>query len=1180
MKTLVRILTALGRNPLTPRAFAIVLSLIAVGALGRFLGWTILRGALVALGVLAVWIGAEALVRVWKRRRADALLDEVAEPQEAGVLKEKFESAVARLKAARGGAGTLIDLPWYVIIGPPGSGKTTALRNAGLTFPLEDSRGEIALRGVGGTRDCDWWFADEAVLLDTAGRYTTQDSDPGGDKAAWAAFVELLKKHRRRRPLNGVFVAIGADILLGGDDGARAAHADAVRRRVLELQTQLGFRPPVYMIVTKTDLVAGFSEFFEGLTPEGRAQVWGFTRRDLEFDAAVDPGPAAAFDAEFDALLERLAQNVAAGVHEERDPARRARVFGFPQQVEGLRRPLREFLEQAFGPTRNAETPLVRGVYLTSGTQEGAPIDRLMGSIGRALGLDAAGASRPPAQARSYFIRDALKRVAFPEQDLLGLRRKSEVRLAWARRAAYAGGLAGIVAALIGWTVGLVGHSSYASRVADRLSAYQSDMEARGAPRGSFVDIAFDVVDRLDRLAQTRDAADADRPSAPRFGLAGGGRVDRAAARAYGGELEQLLAPLAVDGLVERIDARQTFFQYPSPARSLKVYDLDMLPEFVRAYTALEKPDARLTGEDRDLFLDTILLFDWSERDPALPERAGAHLEAWLAEGRDGAGADARGADETVVAGARRALADKFGPAGLAYRIWFFENLRAAVIGTDGSVTLRSWIGGRAAEVFERKTAGAGFDAVIPEMFTRERFERFVGGEKTEVWRDFTALRWAFGEVADQVDEEERARIVAEIERRYVEDYIAFWAGVTDEVRLVGGATLDQLDALADVNSPLADFVGLVAENTALESGGRAEGGGSGVLDRLNAQRGARRGSAEEEGPHERVARAFAPVAALVEGDPGAREIDRLLGHIRTVRDETATLEEGLADDFPPSAVSSIETLERAAVPLRSAPTAGLGRLLRDVAQVAREGGESGRFERLNTAWREGPARECAELVGGKFPFTANANGQDFVPRADFARIFGAGGVFDAFLKERLRPFIDQSRTPWTWRDGANGDPNVLREFETADFVCRAFFNQCSSSEPGLSFDIRPLDVGPGVKSSLLVAGGKEVPYANFDVDATRGARWPSDDPSRLVLTLANGDTVVNDADDDWHLFRMLAASGSRQARGDRGVSAALAARGGGRSHTATFEFIGRSAYNPFTTLDDWRRFRCPEALR
>src|SRR3978361_2565886 len=94
-----------------------------------------------------------------------------------------------------------------MFIWPPGGGNTTALVTCGLKFPLADKEGPTALRGVGGTRNCEWWFTDDAVLIDTAGRYTTQDSQAEVDKAGWLGFLGLLKKHRRRQTNTGGTVA-------------------------------------------------------------------------------------------------------------------------------------------------------------------------------------------------------------------------------------------------------------------------------------------------------------------------------------------------------------------------------------------------------------------------------------------------------------------------------------------------------------------------------------------------------------------------------------------------------------------------------------------------------------------------------------------------------------------------------------------------------------------------------------------------------------------------------------------------------------------------------------------------------------------------------------------------------------------------------------------------------------
>ena len=217
-------------------------------------------------------------------------------------MREKLTTALSLLRKASGARGYLYDQPWYVIIGPPGAGKTTALLNAGLSFPLAAEMGQSAVAGVGGTRMCDWWFTESAVLIDTAGRYTTQDSDAAVDKAGWQAFLGLLRRTRARQPLNGVLVAIALSDIAAAPAAERLAHARAIRRRVKEMYDQLGVRVPVYALFTKADLIAGFTEFFDDLDRERRGQVWGVTFPLNKSEA----GTAGLFGAEFSLLVERL----------------------------------------------------------------------------------------------------------------------------------------------------------------------------------------------------------------------------------------------------------------------------------------------------------------------------------------------------------------------------------------------------------------------------------------------------------------------------------------------------------------------------------------------------------------------------------------------------------------------------------------------------------------------------------------------------------------------------------------------------------------------------------------------------------------------------------------------------------------------------------------------------------
>ncbi|MEC9310319.1 MAG: type VI secretion protein IcmF/TssM N-terminal domain-containing protein, partial [Pseudomonadota bacterium] len=226
----------------------------------------------ITIGVIWVVILMIIGLVFWRRRRRDRqMTEDMAEAtevpeeddvlaEEIGELRGKFKQAMAELRKSKNGRRHLRDLPWYVMIGPPGAGKTTAIVNSGLQFPLADKMGKAAIGGVGGTRNCDWWFTNEAVLIDTAGRYTTQESDADADNAAWLGFLGLLKKYRKRQPINGAIIAISLSDLSLQDEITQKSHAQAVRRRLSELREKLGVRFPVYVLFTKADLIAGFQE--------------------------------------------------------------------------------------------------------------------------------------------------------------------------------------------------------------------------------------------------------------------------------------------------------------------------------------------------------------------------------------------------------------------------------------------------------------------------------------------------------------------------------------------------------------------------------------------------------------------------------------------------------------------------------------------------------------------------------------------------------------------------------------------------------------------------------------------------------------------------------------------------------------------------------------------------------
>lgn len=393
--------------------------------------WSLLLALLVILVLVMVAVIFILLRQLKKAQQAEEIEKSVVvqadkdierstpgQQAEMQSLKADFLAAVESLKRSkRGGKAVLSTLPWYMVVGPTQAGKSVLMANSGLQFALTDaSRRGKSVKGVGGTRSFEWWLTQEAVLLDMTGRMVGA-SGQFEDTSDWGAFLQVLRKQRQEKPLNGVIVAVPVDQLADKPEAQIEKLASSIRERIQEVIHGLGVVFPVYVMFTKCDLIAGFVEFFSDLSPAERQQPWGAT---VAVERAETEAAESLFDKEFGLMQAALADRRMARVTDVPDPLQRARAFAFPAQMERIRPALRRFLRVLFAEDPGEkDQPLFRGFYFASGSPQGAPTDRVLEPAARALGL-ALGASAPPqSPPGAWFVHDLLTGVVFEDAALV-----------------------------------------------------------------------------------------------------------------------------------------------------------------------------------------------------------------------------------------------------------------------------------------------------------------------------------------------------------------------------------------------------------------------------------------------------------------------------------------------------------------------------------------------------------------------------------------------------------------------------------------------------------------------------------------------------------------------------------------------------------------------------------------
>jgi type VI secretion system protein ImpL len=1162
--------------------------------------------AITAAVVLAL-VGLVVYRRIRAARAARALEKAIAQQAQEQALAAKperraeiqelhrqLQEGINALKSSKLGGGTdaLYKLPWYVMVGPPGAGKTTALRHSGLVFPYLDPAGG-GVKGVGGTRGCDWWFTNEAILLDTAGRYTTE----ADDHDEWMAFLEQLHKYRPDKPINGVICAVNMHDLVDATEEQVESTAKKVRARIDEMQSTLKMVVPVYVMFTKIDLIPGFVEFFGDLKKSERGQPFGAT---FKLDANKSE-PGKLFDAEFDTLVERAHDRGLRRMATERSREVKERVYQFPLEFAAIKANLSSFLNAAFTPSKtpNLATPIMRGFYFTSGTQEGKPLDRVLGSMMRAFGMRPAIAEAEAplgggaTEAKSYFLRDVFMNVIFPDKDIAA-RTAAEVRRQRLQRFA-----AAAIAAALAFVLLVPSVLSFMNNRALVAETSRISTEA-AAVKWTDGGPPVDKVEKLDSLREHAQLLDQYReegaPVSYRWGMYQGDKLFEPTKDQYIKSLREGFVKPVRARLEDRL-ANSTGAKYLEEYNDLKTYLL--LGDEYKTHLLPEADAAWETGRLLQLWTDILRPnSDLSEGD--LKAKLVPHVKYYVDLLRRGA---IKGEDlDVAIIGRTRDTLARIGPTQRYYDRFVTtleyekydengpnsrDNLKYPPVALNELFADRPEVLGKIRSAQKERT-GKWFDVRGP--YTSKGHAQVVASLDEGV-KVLERERW----VVPLTQEEERqgdkiqqalARVRQDYDTQYIREWLEFFRDIQVEVPPNNKEAIQEYRVLATPDWPYQRLLRTLEDNTQfdqqmdaaeealLQDGGlidqiktrvkrridsRVQGklglSGGRPTDLINLNGAGGPGVAYDPIPDKfrRMVRFGVPeqprqTAEGVEPPPPApAELSKYIGHL-----ERLSAEMGAIEDAPPGASTQ-------------AAREKFGEAVRDTEQLILKMDETG--QELMTPLLMNPLRQGYKAVmrsaGGsasglwevvvwppfrekikdRYPFDLSSS-RDASFEDTVAFFKPKDGTLWGFYEQYLDPFHIQVGHDFIPKGGLEGSPRPAKPFtpfnamlypclKRAHEITEAMWPDGPADKPSVAFNVNLKTVSPIVSEVVFEIDGQKRVYRN-EKEFWHTFKWPGEKHTGAKLRVrgAGGLDEELTREGPWGIFRLFEAGTTTAEKG------------------------------------------------
>lgn len=1089
------------------------------------------------LATVVIVLIAVVTFAIYSQRRLKASEQARLDGEEKNPVAPYIEAQEGRLadvllllKENLEGKDFIYKLPWFLVLGGESSGKTSLINRTDQHFSFTTATNASANEDIGIRRrrdaidipyDIDWWMSNEAILIDPdGGLLVQQDSDEEKEMLApvlWQHFVDWLGKIRTRRPLNGIVLVVDLARLVNQKPSDRKAYAGILRARLRELMEKLGTQLPVYIVLSKFDLINGFDAFFRGIKKSQRDDIFGTT---FKLNPSGDSNQwLDELDEWYNQLLDMLNDQVFDSMASTTVLEDRENLFSFVRQLVGIKEGLQEFLADVLESDRYSTPALVRGLYFSSVFQHGIPVNPFIDTSARNYKMPLPISSALPSiQSATYFVKHLFSQVIYPESGLATDNKKVVKQKRMISRLGAA--VAGMSAVIM-----LSGFQFYYHR---NNTAVGDVLKATNEYRDEVVDERIDETGKnlLPPLNHIRKASlafsnyDQRLPLVADMGLYQGRRIGPKTEKLYQDYLSRRFLPAIATGVVEQMNSAA--YASDEKLMGLRVYrmieDKDNRRKKVVTDWMDKRWETRFT-EDIDLQKQLMTHLDYAM------DHVGAELPRFKRWVRDTQSEllTIPLPDRVYRTMKQNAAAEFSAPLDIRTEIGpAFDVIYKHEVERKAGHTQSLQLASLTTNLTEPLSDADAY--LIDSMLTKPGFKNYFIDQNENVADIAMIDTWVLGMREDlDYSEEEKKELRQKIRELYVADYINTWnRGLrkleVNDFESVAHA-VKVLDTFSGATTPLQRLLKSVKENSTIYTLAPKKNNEVNEALQIDPNRKAAK----------KIQKSFVRLTELLETDKDKPPyIEEVLKSISALHDYIRDVQEASNPDKKALSVAHDRFSLRGSDPISILHRVANGLPEPLNQQLNKVSSESWRviliqaLEELERKWDKDVYRFYEQRLKNRYPLAAR--GKD-ASLDDFTRFFAPNGILDTFHQEYLNIFMEsnmdvlysQERRGYLIRD------DLAQLIEKAKNIKDAYFN--AEGALHVPFTIEPLALSGSQRKSVLNIDGQIISYNHGPAYAV-DLLWPntlqSRTESKLVMVSTGGKNAQARASGAWSLFRLL----------------------------------------------------------